>query len=93
MSNVNLTENEHRIILIIKDTMDSYSDGFSDLMIEDFVDITGWDIRTVKGVLGSLIKKSLVGYMDVNQEYNVYYLHKTGFDALGIEPDYYDCLL
>lgn len=84
----NVTEKEREIVLYISTVMDSYDDGFSDVMVEDLVRVTGSNLSTVRGLLGSLVKKDLVGYMDVNEEYNVYFLTLTGFDYLGYTPDY-----
>jgi DNA-binding MarR family transcriptional regulator len=85
---MNLTEKEIKIMNIIKETMDSYGDGFTDVMIEDLIAETGYKVNTVKGVLGSLDKKNLIFFMDVNREYNVYGLTRNGFKALGIDVDY-----
>ena len=71
---LNVTEREMEVLEVIKNTMEMYGDGFSDVMIEDIVSETGFNTQTVKGLLGSLYKKDYVEYMDVNGEYNVYYL-------------------
>jgi hypothetical protein len=69
-----MTTNETKVYNVIKETMDLYGDGFSDCMVEDIVEGTGLSVRSVKGVLGSLMKKEIVEAMDVNGEYNVYYI-------------------
>lgn len=89
----NITEKELKVLNVIKETMDMYSDGFSDLMLEDIAGESGYSISTTKGILGSLTKKGYAGFMDVNGEYNIYYLLKEGCDAMGIEPEYYEDLL
>ncbi len=71
---MDLTKNEKEVYKVIEDCMEEYGDGFSDVGIDDIVNRTGLNIMTVKGVLGSLMKKEIVGAMDVNGEYNVYYL-------------------
>lgn len=69
------TEKEQAVLKVIADTMQMYGEeGFSDVMVEDVVAETGFSVGTVKGLLGSLIKKGLVFPFDVNGEYNVYYL-------------------
>lgn len=69
-----MTTNEQKVYDVIKSTMDMYGDGFSDVMVEDIVAESGLKVNTVKGVLGSLMKKSIIDAMDVNGEYNVYYI-------------------
>lgn len=93
MKNVNVTEMETKVMSVIKDTMDMYCDGFSDVMTEDLVSETGYAVNQVKGVLGSLEKKGFVYFMDVNGEYNVFVLTQTGADALGYELEYYEELM
>lgn len=85
---MNVTEKELAVMNVIKEVMLAYGDGFTDVMFEDLVAETGFDSTTVKGVLGSLEKKNLVFFMDVNQEYNVYGLTGQGFRELGIEADF-----
>lgn len=69
-----MTEKEQAVFTVIKETMEVYGDGFSDVMFEDIVAETGETDATIKGVLGSLVAKGIVDTMDVNGEYNVYYL-------------------
>lgn len=69
-----LTDKEILVYNVIKQTMDFYGDGFSDVTFIDIVKQTGLDEYTVKGVLGSLIKKGIVEDMDVNGEFNIYYI-------------------
>ncbi|MER2008827.1 MAG: hypothetical protein ABS939_15355 [Psychrobacillus sp.] len=85
-----LTTMELAVITVIRKNMDIYADGFSDAMVEDIVLQTTLSVNQVKGVLGSLDKKGLINFQDVNGEYNVYSLRKAGFDAIGYKPDYYD---
>ena len=74
---------------VIADCHDLYQEHFSDVMVEDIVFETELTVKSVKGALGSLIKKDYVFAEDVNGEYNVYYLTKEGFMALrGDVPEY-----
>lgn len=68
---MDMTKNEKMVIESIESYMDE--EGFSDAMVEDIVSDTKLSVESVKGVLGSLIKKNLVTYQDVNGLYNVYY--------------------
>lgn len=83
-----LTEKELKVVTFIKEVMDTYGDGFSDVMMDDLVSETGYDVKSLKGVLGSLSKKNFVYFDDVNDEYFVYGLTFDGFKALGVTPDY-----
>lgn len=71
---MNLTKKEQEVYNLIKDVMDDYGDGFSDVTIEDIVLKTGLSPESAEGVVGSLIKKEIVGTLDVNGDYNIYYL-------------------
>lgn len=82
---INFSVKELRVIEIIKETMEIYGDGFSDVMFEDIVAETKFSQNTVKGVLGRLIQRGIVDTMDVNGEYNVYYLTKTAIDLFDME--------
>lgn len=84
---LNVTEQEKAVTDVIYDTMKDYGDGFSDVMVQDIVAVTGFKVNTVKGLLGSLVAKNLVDYMDVNGEYNVYYLRGEALDFYGLEID------
>jgi predicted transcriptional regulator len=92
MSKISITANELAIMEYIKEIMFTYGDGFSDVMVEDLVGETELSTSSVKGVLGSLIKKDYVFPFDVNGEYNVYYLSQEGFMALGLSSDKYEYL-
>lgn len=84
-----LTDKEVKVATVIQETMNAYDDNFSDVMIENIVEATGLNVRTVKGTLGSLHKKGYTFEEDVNGEYNVYYLTSEGFKALtGDIPEY-----
>jgi hypothetical protein len=89
----NVTEMEKQVLDCIKDTMDIYGDGFSDVMTDDVVSETKLHVNQVKGVLGSLEKKGYVYFMDVNGEYNVFVLTQKGADAAGYELDFYEELM
>ena len=84
-----MTHLETVVANVIADTMDVYQENFSDVMVDDIVFETELSVKSVKGALGSLIKKDFVFADDVNGEYNVYYLTADGFKALkGNVPDY-----
>jgi len=90
---VNVTEMERKAMDVIKDTMDMYCDGFSDVRTADIAEATGYTVRQVKGILSSLQKKGFVYFMDVNNEYNVFALTTIGADAMGYELEYYEELM
>ncbi|MCS0827413.1 SprT-like domain-containing protein [Cytobacillus firmus] len=66
------TENEWNVVEMLMDMLKGNEVGYADVMYEDLLAYCGWQERTLKGVLGSLIKKEYVLAMDVNGEYNVY---------------------
>lgn len=82
------TEMELKVMEVIKENMDMYGDGFSDIMVKNIVLKTSFKTNQVKGILGSLEKKSFICLSDVNGKYNVYSLTREGFEALGYQPDY-----
>jgi predicted transcriptional regulator len=88
MLKMNITEKEMKVLQVIKETMDIYGDGFSDVMVEDIVGETELPVNTVKGLLGTLYKKDLIDMMDVNGEYNVYYLTQQAQEHFGV--NYFD---
>ncbi|QIA28651.1 hypothetical protein [Phage f2b1] len=90
---VNVTEMETAVMNTIKNTMDMYCDGFSDVRTADIAEETGYTMSQVKGVLSSLQKKGYVYFMDVNNEYNVFALTTIGADAMGYELEYYEELM
>jgi hypothetical protein len=61
--------------------------GYSDIMFYDFVAGLNWSQDVVKGILGSLIKKGYITYMDVNGEYNVYYVTEIVRKAYNMEEE------
>jgi predicted transcriptional regulator len=85
MLEMNITEKEMKVLIVIKETMEMYMDGFSDVMIEDIVGETEMSVSSVKGLLGTLYKKDLIDMMDVNGEYNVYYLTKQAQEHFGLD--------
>lgn len=81
------TENEKKVLTVIYDIMRAYDKqgqpGFSDVTFEDIEGETGFDSKTVKGLLESVIKKDFVFFAeDVNGEYKVYYLTQKGEQSL-----------
>ena len=56
------------------------------IFVENFVSEFDLTVNTVKGVLGSLVKKGYIDYQDVNGEYNTYhltYIIKKNYGLLG----------
>lgn len=68
-----VTTKEKEVLNVIEKAMDYYNDGFSDVEFKHIVKETKMDEETVRGVLGSLIKKELVTFQEINHEHNIYY--------------------
>jgi Fe2+ or Zn2+ uptake regulation protein len=81
------TEKEMAVLQVIANTMNMYCDGFSDVMFEDIEAETGFAPLTVRGLLGTLDQKGLIDYMDVNGEYNVYYVRGAATELLDFDLD------
>lgn len=84
-----LTTNENKVINVIVECQKGYDKageiGFSDVMLEDIIAESGLDVKVTKGIIGSLVKKGLIHYMDVNEEYNIYYLTNEGRKQFNME--------
>ena len=83
----NVTENEKKVLEAIHDVMKAYDKqgepGFSDVTLDDLEGDTDLSVQTLKGVLGSLIKKDYVHTAgDETDECSIYYITKRGQDAL-----------
>lgn len=89
MTNINSTEQEKKVLNVLIETEQHYisngEPGFSDVDLEQIVGETELPVKTVRGVLGSLIKKDLVFTMDVNGDYNIYYLTSRAREYFGVE--------
>jgi DNA-binding IclR family transcriptional regulator len=80
-----VTEKEMKVLEVIANNMNMYEDGFSDTMLEDIVAETGFPMKTARGLLGTLDQKEMIDYMDVNGEYNVYYVAGAARELLDFE--------
>jgi hypothetical protein len=84
-----MTEMEIKVFNYIGETMkfygeNGYGEGYSDIMVEDIVANCELPVETIKGLLGSMTRKGIIEYMDVNQEYNVYYLSYNARQQYGL---------
>lgn len=83
MKELNLTYSEETVLNCI--IQELYAEpGFSDVEANDVAQLTGINIKSVRGVLASLIKKEIVTVQDMGLGYNIiylneqyYYLHPT----------------
>lgn len=83
------THKEAQVLKYIANVMNGYGEGFSDVMVEDLVAGLEEPVNTIKGLIGSLTAKGLIFGMDVNGEYDVYYISKNVADKLlDHEVDY-----
>ncbi len=74
MQNLNLTQLEETILTEFIDNLYA-EEGFSDVDAKDLSKGTNIDIKIIRGVLGSLVKKDIV-YIDENESgYQIIYLH------------------
>ncbi|QIW88609.1 hypothetical protein P59_240 [Bacillus phage P59] len=80
-----VTEKELAVLQVIANCMNDYQDGFSDIMFEDIEAETGFAPLTVRGLLGTLDQKGMIDYMDVNGEYNVYYVAGAARELLDFD--------
>ena len=81
------TEKEMAVLQVIARTMNMYQDGFSDVRLVDIAEETGFSKQTVRGLLGTLDQKNMIDYMDVNGEYNVYYVRGAAAELLDFDLD------
>ena len=68
---ITLTEKEESLTQHLIDTTD---DSESHICSEDWIDIQslGFDVKTLKGVFGSLVQKQLLEYSDTNENGDIY---------------------
>ena len=68
---ISLTEKETLLAQELKNTTDSSE---AHICSEDWIDIKslGFDIKTLKGVFGSLAQKNLLKYSDTNENGEIY---------------------
>lgn len=86
MKNLNLTQLEETILTELIDNL--YEIGFSDVDAKDLSKGTNIDIKIIRGVLGSLVKKDII-YIDENSfKYQIIYLNKKYYN---LHPEWKDC--
>ena len=70
-SMITLTEKE---TLLAQHLIDTTDDSEAHICSEDWIDIKslGFDIKTLKGVFGSLVQKNLLEYSDTNENGDIY---------------------
>ena len=68
---ITLTEKE---TLLAQHLIDTTDDSEAHICSEDWIDIKslGFDIKTLKGVFGSLVQKNLLEYSDTNENGDIY---------------------
>jgi DNA-binding MarR family transcriptional regulator len=89
MNNLNLTELETKVLTAFIDGL--YAEpGFSDVDAKDIANMTKIDIKSVRGVLASLVKKGIIyiydneaGYYIIYLNTGFYYLHPRWKDEVG----------
>ena len=64
--NLKLTEKELALVVYLNDALRSYfGEDHSDVDCNDIAKDLKWDVKTVKGVVGSLVKKNICGTYDI----------------------------
>ena len=68
---ITLTEKE---TLLAQHLIDTTDDSEAHICSKDWIDIEslGFDIKTLKGVFGSLVQKNLLHYSDTNENGEIY---------------------
>ena len=68
---ITLTEKE---TLLAQHLIDTTDDSEAHICSEDWIDIKslGFDVKTLKGVFGSLVQKHLLEYSDTNENGDIY---------------------
>ena len=68
---ITLTEKE---TLLAQHLIDTTDDSEAHICSEDWIDIKslGFDVKTLKGVFGSLVQKDLLRYTDTNENGEIY---------------------
>lgn len=74
--NLNLTELEEKVLTEFIDRL--YAEpGFSDVDARDLSKGTNIDIKTIRGVLGSLVKKGIIYILDNESGFQIIYLKEA----------------
>lgn len=69
-----LTEKEVEIVKLLNDQLSSYfGETYSDIDCNDIAELLKWKVGSVKGVVGSLVKKNILGTFDTGTGYEVVY--------------------
>jgi hypothetical protein len=70
--NLKLTEKELTLVVYLNYALRSYfGEDYSDIDCNDIAKDLKWDVKTVKGVVGSLVKKNICGTYDTGTGYDV----------------------
>lgn len=70
--NLKLTEKELTLVVYLNNVLRSYfGEDYSDIDCNDIAKDLKWDVNTVKGVVGSLVVKGVVGTYDTGTGYDV----------------------
>ena len=70
--NLKLTEKELTLVVYLNNVLRSYfGEDYSDIDCNDIAKDLKWDVKTVKGVVGSLVVKRVVGTYDTGTGYDV----------------------
>jgi DNA-binding MarR family transcriptional regulator len=76
MKNLNLTQLEEQVLTSLIDSL--YAEpGFSDVDAKDIANSTKIDIKSVRGGLGSLVKKGMVSIDGNSSGYQIIYLNRA----------------
>jgi predicted transcriptional regulator of viral defense system len=78
IENLNLTELETKVLTTLIDNLYAEA-GFSDVDAKDLSNWTKIDIKSVRGAVGSLVKKGIISIYD-NGEYQIIYLNNGYWD-------------
>lgn len=85
IKDLNLTELETQVLTKLIDGLYAEA-GFSDVDANDLSKWTGIPMKSIRGVIGSLIKKDII-WVEDNGEYVIIYLH-VGFWYLHPNPSW-----
>jgi hypothetical protein len=90
MNNLNLTELETKTLTAFIDGL--YAEpGFSDVDANDLSHWTKIDIKSIRGVLASLIKKDIISIYDNGAGYQIIYLNNSFYHLHPRWKDEVEC--
>jgi len=79
IADLNLTELESKVLTAFIDSL--YAEPFfSDVIAQDLADKINLDIKSTRGVVGSLAKKGIIWIEDPNE---------GGYKIIYLQPDYF----